>query len=334
MAENKQEMVEFEFPDEAEAKGKPLDQAQKEIEAEAAPDIEIEDDTPAEDRGRQPLPKEVVQKLEQDELDKYEGETKEKFKQLKKVWHDERREKERAYREQQEALAVAKRLMEENKRLKATLSSGEEEYVSVAKKAAISELEAAKQAYKAAYDAGDADKLVEAQEMLTTAKINADKFENYQRMYKEPYQNEEFDVQQQQEQQKVVPDPKAKAWQERNSWFGQDEEMTSLALGLHEKLVKQHGMSYATTNEYYDTIDKTMRRRFPEYFDEQEVETKEEEPQKVSRPKSSTVVAPATRSTSPKKIRLSTTQVQLAKKLGLTPEQYARELTKLEAQNG
>ena len=110
--------------------------------------------------------------------------------------------------------------------------------------------------------------------------------------------------------------------------------MTSLALGLHEKL-KRNGVNIGS-DEYYDNIDKTIRRRFPEAFEEEETEkaARDEEPQKSSRSKASTVVAPATRSTSPKKIRLTTSQVQIAKKLGLTPEQYAREITKLEAQNG
>jgi len=331
MAETKQEMMDFEFPDEVEAKGKPLEEAAKALAKEEEPEIEIEDDTPPEDRDRKPLPKEVTARLEKDELDQYEGETKEKFKQLKRVWHDERRAKEAAYREQQEALAIAKKLMEENKTLKAKVYSGQEVFANAAKEAAEGELALAKRDYREAYESGDADKIIEAQERMTTAKLKAEQIKFY-KSDNEALQNQENDVQLAQEQPRYVPDTKAKAWQERNSWFGQDEEMTSLALGLHEKLVKEHGMSYATTNEYYDTIDKTMRRRFPENFEESEV--REDEPQKTNRPKASTVVAPATRSTSPKKIRLSGTQVQLAKKLGLTPEQYARELTKLEAQNG
>jgi hypothetical protein len=239
--------------------------------------------------------------------------------------------KEAAYREQQEALTIAKKLMEENKTLKAKVYSGQEVFANAAKEAADGELALAKRDYREAYESGDADKIIEAQERMTSAKLKAEQIKFY-KSDNEALQNQENDVQLAQEQPKYVPDLKAKAWQERNSWFGQDEEMTSLALGLHEKLVKENGMSYATTNEYYDTIDKTMRRRFPENFEESEV--REDEPQKTNRPKASTVVAPATRSTSPKKIRLSGTQVQLAKKLGLTPEQYARELTKLEAQNG
>ena len=322
----------FEFPDEKEAKVS--------VEVEAGPDfeIEIEDDTPPKDRNRQPVSEEEVKKLklDADELDQYSVEAKDKLIKMKKVWHDERRAKEAADRERHEAVRIASKLAEENKQLKSKLHSGEEEYVGVAKHSAVQELEAAKKEYRDAYDAGDSEKLVDAQEKLTMAKIKVDKLDNYNPIYKKPAENDENVVQMPQQQSIPRPDNKAVDWQQKNEWFGQDEEMTSLALGLHEKL-KRNGVSIGS-DEYYDTIDKTMRRRFPESFeDDQDTETEKvraEEPQKTSKPRASTVVAPASRSTSPKKIRLSNTQVALAKKLGLTPEQYARELTKLEAQNG
>jgi len=322
----------FEFPDEKEAKVS--------VEVEAGPDfeIEIEDDTPPKDRNRQPVSEEEVKKLklDADELDQYSVEAKDKLIKMKKVWHDERRAKEAADRERHEAVRIASKLAEENKQLKSKLHSGEEEYVGVAKHSAVQELEAAKKEYRDAYDAGDSEKLVDAQEKLTMAKIKVDKLDNYNPIYKKPAEDDETVVQMPQQQSIPRPDNKAVDWQQKNEWFGQDEEMTSLALGLHEKL-KRNGVSIGS-DEYYDTIDKTMRRRFPESFeDDQDTETEKvraEEPQKTSKPRASTVVAPASRSTSPKKIRLSNTQVALAKKLGLTPEQYARELTKLEAQNG
>lgn len=314
------EKEEYKFPDEIEDTGLPVDSDDFEI--------EIEDDTPPEDRNREPLPKEVVAKLEQDELDQYEGTTKEKFKQLKKVWNDERRRADSAEREQQEALDLAKKALEENKKLKERLSSGEKMLVSSFKESVQNEMDLAKREYREAYEAGDTDRIIDAQEKLTSAKIRADRINNYVPPAEEPLQEAENVVQSRQEGQ-VRADPKATAWQERNGWFGQDEEMTSLALGLHEKL-KRNGVPIGS-DKYYDEIDKTIRRRFPEAFSvEENEEVQVEEPQKVNKPKS-TVVAPATRSTSPKKIRLSNTQVALAKKLGLTPEQYARELTKLEA---
>ena len=326
------DQVEFEFPDEKSKK-----EAQN-VEKSPEFEIEIEDDIPPDDRNRKPVDKETVKKLEVevDELDKYSLDAKEKLIKMKKVWHDERRAKEEADRERHEALKVTKQLMEENRSLKSKLSTGEEEYVSASKQNAVLELDSAKKAYKDAYDAGDSDQLVEAQERLTMAKIKVDKLDNHSPVYRKPVEDERNDVQSFQEQSAPKPDKKASKWQKRNTWFGQDEEMTSLALGLHEKL-KRTGVNIGS-DEYYDAIDTTMRRRFPEAFEDnsnddenEKVESRTEEPQKTSKPKSSTVVAPASRSTSPKKIRLSNTQVALAKKLGLTPEQYARELLKMEA---
>ena len=308
---------EFKFPDEIEetkAKGG---------EVEDQLEIEIEDDTPEQDRGREPMPKEVVDELEQDELEEYSDKVKVRLKQMKKVWHDERRAKEAAYREQQEAIDFARRVAEENKRLKAQYSAGEKEYVNTVQNAAAMELEMAKKAYREAYDSGDGDRLVDAQQAMQDANLRLHSAKNYRPT---TLHEEEFAVQQHQERQPAPnqPDRRAMAWQERNPWFGQDEEMTASALGLHEKL-KRNGVVVGS-DEYYATLDKTIRKRFSENFEDSEPETKASQP----RTKSSTVVAPATRSTSPNKVRLKASQIQLAKKLGLTPEQYAREAIKLE----
>ena len=313
---------EFKFPDEIE-EGKTVDQINQDAEDEGKFDIEIEDDTPEQDRGRKPSEPEFVQKLETDELDEYSEAAKKKINEFKKVWNDERRAKEAALREQQEAVTLAQRILEENKKLKSRLSAGDEALIGSYKETAEREIAMAKKAYKEAYDSGDTDALVEAQEQLTDAKLKLQRVTSFVPQQK-ALQEEENEVQIQQPQQKTqAPDTKARSWQEKNSWFGQDEEMTSLALGLHEKLVKENGMSYATTDEYYKRIDATMRKRFPENFDD---ESSEETTQRVTKP--SNVVAPATRSTSSKKIKLKASQVALAKKLGLTPEQYAMELVK------
>jgi hypothetical protein len=306
------EKDEFKFPDEIEVN------AGNDVKIE----IEIEDDTPEQDRGREPMPQEVVEELEQDELEDYSDKVKVRLKQMKKVWHDERRAKETAYREQQEAVEYARRVSEENKRLRAQYSAGEQEYVNTVQSAASMELEMAKKAYKEAYDSGDGDKLVDAQQAMQDANFKLHSAKNFRPT---SLQQEESAVQQHQEQQQPVnqPDRRAMAWQERNTWFGQDEEMTAAALGLHEKL-KRNGVVVGS-DEYYATLDKTIRRRFSENFDGSEPETR------TSRTKSGTVVASAARSTSPNKVRLKASQIQLAKKLGLTPEQYAREAIKLEA---
>ena len=319
-----QEMNKYEFPDEIEVSKPGAKMSEGEIE------IEVENDTPPEDRNRKPVDPETIQALEDDNLEEYQEKAQKKLKDLKKVWHQERREKEAALREQQEAVRLAQRMLEENKTLKQRLSHGETVYVDAVKQATEQELDSAKAEFKSAYESGDSDRLLAAQERITNAKLKADKVDNYQPQFQKALQEQENPVKLT-NQQVNAPDKKALKWQKNNDWFGQDEEMTSLALGLHEKLVR-NGIP-AGSNEYYENIDKTMRKRFPENFDGEE-EVSVEEPEKVQRQKASTVVAPATRSTSPKKIRMSKTQVLLAKKLGLTPEQYARELTKLEAQNG
>jgi len=314
--------VEYEFPDEKQER----EQSSKGQQEEEL-DFEIEDDTPEEDRGKEPLPKEIVNDLEKDELDDYSEKVKTRLKQMKRVWHDERRAKEEALREREAAEDLAKRILEENKALKGRLSEGEKTYLDTYKTAAEMELNNAKRAYKDAYDMGDSDKLIEAQERIANANYKLQKAKEYV----PSLQNEKVNVKSEPEVQVPRPDPRAVAWQERNTWFGQDEEMTSLALGLHQKLVKQYGPSYTSTDEYWGKVDDTMRRRFPDYFQET---TQPAEKTSSRTEKSNTVVAPATRSTGSKKIVLKQSQLNIAKKLGLTPEQYVREIMKMEAKNG
>jgi hypothetical protein len=329
-------MENYKFPDEIDEvkdEGKPVEEVEskgKPVEEEDKIEIEIEDDTPIEDRGRRTSKPEFVEKVEKDELDLYSQEARSKIDAFRKFYHDERREKEKALREQQEAIQVAKNLYEEIKQLKGRVNSSDEAAVNSFKTSAEQELAMAKKEYREAYDAGDSEKLVEAQDKLTSAKMKIDKASSYAENINQrrALQEQENEVKiPQQTEAAPVRDQKASAWQERNSWFGQDDEMTSLALGLHEKLVKENGLAYATTDEYYKRIDETMRRRFPENFQEEKVDDEKSTP----RLKPSTVVAPASRSTSSKKIKLNTSQLAIAKKLGLTPEQYARELIKMEA---
>jgi hypothetical protein len=319
MAET-QKKDDFEFELDKEDQGKPLESKDN-----SEFDIEIVDDTPEADRRRKDLPKSVVEDLDADELEEYSDKVKARLGQLKKVWHDERRAKEEAFREQQEALAFAKNALEENKRLKSRLSDGEKSFIDTAKGAAELEMEIAKRAYKEAYDSGDSDKLVDAQEQLSTVNYKLQQIKNY----RPPLQTQEIPVNTPQEQvQAPRPDPKASSWQERNPWFGRDRLMTSLALGLHEDLVDKNGQAYATTDEYYQRIDTTIRNKFPEYF-EDDVKTTNGGGKPVTRTdRPATVVAPASRSTSSKKIVLKQSQLSIAKKLGLTPEQYAREFAK------
>ena len=283
--------------------------------------IDVEDNTPAEDRNKPPMEEKVKEELYNDELEDYSTKVKKKLIQMKKLAHDERREKENAVREQQEAVNFAQKVMEENKRLKTNLNNSEKNVLATVQRAVQMELDAAKKDYREAYDSGDTDKVMEAQERLTQATLKVDKVKNFKPT---PLQEEQPVVQTAPEPTpQYKPDPSAQAWQQQNPWFGEDEEMTSLALGLHEKL-RREGVQ-VSSQEYYRKIDATIRRRFPEKF--------EEEAEQNERPvaRRSSVVAPATRSTSPKRVRLNPSELSLAKKLNLTPEQYAKAKLEMEA---
>lgn len=309
------EQTEFEFPDEAEANprkgGKVV-----EPEAELEPEIEVVDDTPPEDRGRTPMeepPKEVTD----EELDKYSDQSlKKRLAHLGKGYHEERRAKEAAQREKEEALRIAQAVIEENKKLKGSVSQGQTALIEQAKKVVANELEEAKRQYKAAYEAGDSDALVEAQEALTSAKMKAERVNNFRPA---PLQEEKTEVQTTQQPQPAAPvDEKLLAWQDQNQWFGSNKRMTAYALGLHEDLVGE-GIP-AGSDEYYKRINADMRERFADQFGADE--PADAKPQRTK----SNVVAPATRSTAPRKIVLTQTQVNLAKRLGVPLELYARKV--------
>jgi len=311
----------FKFPDETEDK-------KVSVEVVDAPDVEVEivDDTPAADRNREPLPKEIVEELEKDDLEEYSDKVKKRLGQMKKVWHDERRAKESATREREEALKFAHLREQENKELKQRLGAGEKMFVDEVTKSATTEVTTAKDKLKLAYQEGDAGAIADAQEELTDAKI---KLREYQ-SFKPTLQETKDSVERVSEQVQARPqaDEKAEKWRQKNTWFGADEEMTALALGLHEKLVRS-GVD-PRSDDYYHRVDENMKKRFPENFEEEPIQT-----EAVDKPrKAATVVAPATRSTAPTKVRLTPTAAALAKKMGITPEAYAKEMIKLGNYNG
>lgn len=320
------EKTEFEFPDEKQQETS----APPEVEAKGKPeeaDIEIVDDTPEEDRNRKPLAKPVTDPTD-DELQEYSEKVKSRIKELTHARHDERRAKEALLREKEETIRLAQNVLEENKKLKERLSKGESTFVSQAQRLAEVEVEKAKAALKSAHEAGDTEAFVEAQAALNKAIYVQERVKAFKPT---PLQKEtESDnVQIQQAQQPPVPqvDQKALAWRERNPWFGDDDEMTSFALGLHNKLVKS---GYDTkSQEYYDAIDNRMKQVFPDHF--KPVERTDEPPAK----KPATVVAPSNRSTSATKIRLTQSQVNIAKRLGVPLELYAKKVAEqMRDQNG
>jgi hypothetical protein len=304
--------TEFEFPDEAEEKQSRADS--KVVETD--PEVEIIDDTPEQDRGRKPMdepPKDVTD----DELSKYDESVQKRIKHFSKGYHEERRAKETALREREEAVRMAQQVVEENKKLKGSLHQGQSALLEQAKKVVANEMEQAKRKFKDAYESGDAEALTAAQEEMTAVKMKAERVNNFRPA---PIQNDEKQVQMATAE-PVRPklDAKTQEWTEKNRWFGSDDEMTSFALGFHNKLAKS-GIT-PSSPDYYERIDARMKQVFPDAFESGEVEISGDA---APSPKKSNVVAPATRSTAPKKIVLTKTQVQLAKRLGLTNEQYAR----------
>jgi len=302
----------FKFPDEG------TEVFSKEDEPKVNIEIEIEDDRPENDRV-DPLPESVKEELYDDELTDYSAKVKKKLLQMKKLAHDERREKEQAFREQQEAISLAQRVIEENKRLKSHLNENEKSILQTVSKTVEMEMEQAKRSYREAYESGDTERMLEAQQKLTEISFKQEKVKNFKPT---PLQVEEPVVQTRQQVTAPRPDPTAVNWQQENPWFGQDKVMTGMALALHEQL-KDEGVALSS-QEYYRRINDTMRQRFPEKFEN-------EEQNELPRTRPSTVVAPATRSTSPKKIRLTQSQMAISKKLGLTPEQYAQAVLKMES---
>ena len=320
------EQYKFPHEQETEAEGKPLD--------DDAISIEIEDDTPPEDRNQTPMPEDKVKELEaatdEEEENMPHRSQKERLQQYKKVWNDERRAKEAALREQQEAIELARRVLDENKKLKAQYSAGEKTYIETVQSQTETQVAMAKREYREALESGDADRIVEAQSNLNEASYKAQQAKQFKPT---ALQEDENEVQiQQVEQQRPRVDAKTQSWLDDNPWYGTKKAMSSFAVGIHEELVDEYGKDIVGTDQYYKRIDQTMRKKFPEYFeldgDDSTVEPKEN--QTSQRTKPSTVVAPATRSTSSKQVRLKTSQMALIKKLGLSPEQYSREVLKLE----
>ena len=278
-------------------------------------EIEIEDDTPEEDRGRPRLSDEELEKpleVPDDELQNYSEGIQKRIKSLTHRYHEERRRREEAQREREELLGRFKSEFERRQQVEETLAKGETVLVGEAKNRIEAQMSQAELAYRNAYESGDTDQILKAQRELNRLEA--------ERLRVDSFKPREFKPEQLPEQYSrpryLEPDDKAKAWAERNPWFQQDEEMTAVAFALHKKLTTEPNAVDPTSDEYYNRIDEGIRNRFPENF-----------PDTYRQPAS--VVAPASRSTrNPRKVKLTQTQVRLAKRLGLTNEQYASQLLK------
>ena len=320
----------YEFPDEKETKKTKAAAEDNKL------DIEIEDDTPEEDRGRKPM-KEPVEDPTDDELATYDEKVQARIKKFTRGYHDERRAKEEALREREAAETYARQVLEENKKLQQQLSTGSKAYIETSQEAAAAALVAAKKKYKEAYDSADPDELADAQAEITRATLKIERTSDMK-----PIEIEEREFKAPVDTAPKV-NPRTQRWIENNrDWWGRDEEMTSAALGLDKKLQREYGVEYIGSADYFKTIDRTMRKRFPEHFED--VQSDEEEydppPRKRSEPayedettrratKPSSVVAPATRSTPPNRIRLKASEVAIARRIGVSVEEYAKQVALL-----
>lgn len=307
--------TEFKFPDEEVVNNK--ETADTEIEIEIAADAPEDERHHTKEEMKEP-PNEVTD----EELSQYSEGVRKRIQRFSRGYHEERRNKEAALREREEAVNLAQNLVEENKRLQGSLGQGQAALLDQAKKVMSAEVENAKRLYKAAYETGDSEALVNAQDALTNASIKADRVNNFKLP---PVQEHKIPVQTRSEP-VITPtapyvDTKARAWQDKNPWFGSDDEMTAVALTVHKKLVESN--IDPTSDEYYEKINSRVQQIFPDAFTS-------------GKPvKKSTVVASATRSTAPRKIVLTQSQVNIAKRLGVPLEAYAKQVASdLRKQNG
>jgi hypothetical protein len=247
-----------------------------------------------------------------------------RIKQLKYEFHEERREKEAALRQNEEAVKYAQQIMQERDGLRATIAKGNEALYSVTQQKLDTEMTAAEGRYRDAYEEGDTEKIVEAQRGMTDAAVEKKQFEQYKPQedrVTEPDTPSEVP----QGQPQVTVDPRAKEWLSKNRWFGngpdKNVEMTGFAYGVHEELVRSGIDPTSKPDDYYAEVDRRIQDRFPEQFGGVEETRGSPPPQPV--------VASARRSGGKsRKVQLTRSQVDLAKRLGLTKEQYAAQVAK------
>jgi len=289
-------------------------------------EIQVEDDTPPEDRGRTPIKNPDIP---DDEIAKYSDDVQQRIKHLKHGYHDERRAKETALREREEAIAYAARIADENKKLQERIANSEKSLIQTAQTAADAELLAVKREYKEALETGDAEKIVEAQDKLNRITFKQERMRSFK---------PQAELTQTEKPVYTAPtestrDRKAESWKKENPWFGDvenelHEEMTAVAVAVHNKLTREYGNEYAKTDEYYRKINDRVRQKFPEYFGDQD------DAEDLPRKRPASVVAPVQRSSPPKQIKLRKSQLEVAKRLGIKPELYYQHMLELEQKNG
>lgn len=294
------------------------------------PEIELEviDDTPQQ-------PQKAGDKDDDEELSSYGEKVRKRINKLRYEQHEAERRREAAEKMREEAVSYAKQLAAKNQEYESLIQRGESALVSQIKEKASISLERARSLYKEAYEQGDTEKIIDAQEKLLLAQTEYREAEKHEQVLQSRPQRQAPQTQQAPQQtytQPQAPRPSEKAleWTKKNPWFGPsgNREMTALAYGVHEKLIREDHVA-PDTDEYYEKIDSAMRLRFPDYFGQDE-EEEGSPPSRQTQRTPSTVVAPSNRNNGsrPRKIQLTATQVALSKRLGITPEQYAKQLIK------
>lgn len=297
-------------------------------------------EAPDEPEGRKPV--EAESKTGDDELDSYSEKVQKRINKLTWEREEANRKLTEAQAIQQEAVRYAQVVNQQNQQQANIIATGEARLVEQIKNRAALAVEAATQKYREAYTAGDTEKIIAAQKELTIAQAEQLESYNYEQDYQRRAQNWVAQQQQQQyyqqqaaqrppvqqqpqQQQQRRPTPESQSWAQKNPWFGKDEhrDMTAIAYAEHERLIRDEGVQ-ADTPEYYQKIDEKVRHHFPDYFAGQGGGN----PGQAGKPP--TVVAPGNRNNGsrPRTVRLEPHQVALAKQLGLTTEQYARQVLK------
>lgn len=293
-------------------------------------EIDIVDNTPEEDQGKQPLPPISDDELEQQrqEMDAYASKNvQERINKLTHHIHDERRAKEEAIRRAEAAEQFAQQVYQENQQYQDTLSWGRNEYFNEVNARLELAQQLAEQGYRKAYEEGNTDELIRAQQALQDITIKKSQLANMPA----PVPKEDFKLQPRQPmpeiqpeyeepqyeeplQEEYVPDIKVQEWTSRNPWFGEngDPEMTFAALGVHRSLLNR-GVD-TSSDEYYAALDQRMAQLYPE---------------KLGKPRRSSHVAPAGRTSATKKVTLTKEQEAFAKKFNIPIERMAREQMKV-----
>lgn len=293
-------------------------------------EIEIVDDTPEEDRGRTPLPKDEARAALEDDADEYSEKVQQRIKKLTRVTHDERRRADEREREAAEAARAAKFYHDELEKMKQAQQASVTQTTSQSERLAELEVSAATKAYEEAFEEGDAAAVAAAQQKLSEASAHRQAVAQWKAQQEQYAQNTQETLQtpqesvynNQQEQQTPRVDKKTQEWVEANPWFQTDPVMHGAAMGVHQELLDE---GFETgSDEYFEQVDARMRTLLPGKFSD-------EKPQKQQRP--STVVAPAGRSPAGKKVVLTESQVRIARQLGLTPQEYANGVAKMERGN-